>query len=126
MNSLTIIGNLTADPESRTTSQGKQVTTFTVAVSKRGKPEEADFFRVSAWDKLADNCKRYLAKGRKVAVTGSVSASAYKANDGQARASLEVSAVTVEFLTPKAEQEPAAPAKPKQDEYLSGDDKLPF
>ena len=111
MNNLTIIGNLTADPESRTTQQGKQVTTFTVAVQKRGKPDEADFFRVSAWDKLADNCKRYLAKGRKVCVVGPVSASAYTANDGKPRASLEVSAGTVEFLTPKGEQEQAKPGK---------------
>lgn len=57
MNNLTIIGNLTRDPETRATSTGKDVCSFTVAVNRRGKDAEADYFRVSAWDKLADNCR---------------------------------------------------------------------
>ena len=77
---------------------------------------EADFFRVSAWRQLGENCSRYLAKGRKVSVVGTVSASAYTGNDGQAHASLEVQADDVEFLTPKGEagenQAPAATRNP--------------
>ena len=102
MNKLTIIGNLTRDPELRTTSSGINVCSFTVAVNRRrsanSNQPEADFFRVTAWRQLGENCQRYLAKGRKVAVTGSVSVSTYTGNDGTTRATLEVTADDVEFL----------------------------
>lgn len=101
MNALTIIGNLTRDPELRETSSGIKVCTFTVAVNRRhaseGQPE-ADYFRVSAWRGLGETCQKYLAKGRKVCVCGTVSASAYTAN-GTAYAALEVNAAEVEFLS---------------------------
>ena len=108
MNKLIIIGNLTRDPERRDTSNGKSVVTFTVAVNRRTSSDhpEADFFRVSAWDNLGDICYRYLAKGRKVAVTGRVEAHGYKDNHGVVRASLEVTANQVEFLTPRSQQDP--------------------
>ena len=109
MNKVFLIGNLTRDPEMRTTQSGVSVCSFTIAVNRRrfgnaeaGQPE-ADFFRISAWRQLGENCSRYLAKGRKVAVVGTVSASAYVGNDGQARANLEVNADEVEFLTPRGE-----------------------
>ena len=115
MNSLTIIGNLTGDPVHRTTASGKEITTFTVAVNRRG-GKDADFFRVSVWGEMGNTCAKYLSKGRKVAVVGSVSVSAYKTQSGEARGSLEVFAQSVEFLSPKAEQEQPAPkAEP---EYL--------
>ena len=102
---MTIIGNLTADPETRVTTTGKQVTSFTVAVNRRktaaNQNPQADFFRVTAWEELVINCKNYLAKGRKVAVVGAVSVSTYTTNNGEFRASLEVMANEVEFLTPK-------------------------
>ena len=105
MNHLTIIGNLTADPEKRATATGKQVVTFTVAVNRRktaaNQNPVADFFRVNAWEELGINCANYLSKGRKVAVTGSVSVSTYTTQNGEFRASLEVMAKEVEFLTPK-------------------------
>ena len=78
MNKLFIVGNLTRDPELRSTPSGDSVCDFTVAVNRRGRRDaqgtqpEADFFRVSAWRQLGENCAKYLAKGRKVAVTGSV------------------------------------------------------
>lgn len=105
MNKLMIIGNVTKDPEMRTTQSGIQVCSFTVAVNRRqngqnGHPE-ADFFRVTAWRQLGEICHKYLAKGRKVAVVGQVSVSTYTGNDGQTRANLEVTADDVEFLTPK-------------------------
>ncbi len=100
MNKLIIIDNLTRDPETRTTTNGHTVCTFTVAVNRRGSSEqEADFFRVSAWGKLGENCQRYLAKGRKVAVEGRVMANAYSGQDGSPMASLEVTAGEVEFLS---------------------------
>lgn len=104
MNRLTIIGNLTGDPEKRTTQTGKTVTSFTVAVNRRKKVDgqpDADFFRVSAWDQMGDNCAKYLAKGRKVAVIGSVSVRTYETQKGEFRASMEVLANDVEFLSSK-------------------------
>ena len=101
MNRLHIIGNITRDPESHTTQDGKFVCNFTVAVNRRKKVEnqpEADFFRVAAWGKLGESCQKYLAKGRKVAVVGPVSVNTFQAQDGSTKASLEVFAEDVEFL----------------------------
>ena len=103
MNKLTIIGNLTRDPELRTTPSGVNVCDFTIAVNRRRRQDqeqpEADFFRVSAWRERGDLCAKYLAKGRKVCVIGPVSVRTYTANDGTTRASLEVTADEVEFLS---------------------------
>lgn len=105
MNKLTIIGNLTADPELRTIPSGVNVCTFTVAVNRRyssNKEErQTDFFRVAAWRQLGENCARYLTKGKKVCVIGEVSARAFEGKDGALRASLEVTADEVEFLSPR-------------------------
>ena len=104
MNKLTIIGNLCQNPELRVTSQGISVCSFTVAVNRRNAKEgqpDADFFRVTAWRQLGENCGKFLAKGRKVAVVGPVSVSTYQANDGSTRAQMEVTADDVEFLSPK-------------------------
>ena len=113
MNKLTIIGNLTRDPEVRTTSTGVTVCSFTVAVNRRGRRDdqngqpEADFFRVTAWRQLADICGKYLAKGRKVCVVGAVSVHTFTGNDGTTRASLEVNADDVEFLSSRNDAEAA-------------------
>lgn len=106
MNRLIITGNCTKDPELRTTPNGKTVCTFTVAVNRRKKIDgqpDADFFRVSAWNELGDNCAKYLVKGKKVAVVGAVSVHTYSTQDGKHGASLEVVANEVEFLSPKSE-----------------------
>jgi len=116
MNKIFLTGNVTKEPEMRTTQSGKAVCNFTVAVNRRqqgqvGQPD-ADFFRVTAWNGLAQTCHMYLAKGRKVAVVGNVSASAYQGNDGKLRASLEVTADDVEFLSPRND------ADAKEDAYV--------
>ena len=144
MNKLFIIGNLTRDPETRTVSTGNTVCSFTVAVNRRraasanANQPEADFFRVSAWDKLGENCQRFLAKGRKVAVVGPVSVSSYEAKDGGGtRFSLEVRAEDVEFLSsrqddqasPVGSSQPASTAsQPRKDEGFTevDDEDLPF
>lgn len=142
MNRLTIIGNLTRDPELRSTQSGVSVCSFTVAVNRKqsaaqrqnGQQPEADYFNVSAWRELGENCAKWLIKGRKVAVTGPVSVRAYTRNDGSAGASLELQAQEVEFLTPKgdvaATAAPAAqaPAVDPQTGYeqVAMDDELPF
>lgn len=118
MNQLTIIGNLCKDPESRVTRDGVSVTSFTVAVNRRrssqsanGNQPEADFFYVSAWRQLGENCAKYLSKGRKVCVTGPVSCRTYTGNDGTTRASMEINATDVEFLSTKADDEHAAASR---------------
>lgn len=126
MNKLTIIGNLTRDPETRVTQSGSSVCSFTVAVNRRGQDDKTDFFRVSAWNKTGETCQKYLAKGRKVAVTGPVSVSTYTGQDGKTYANLEVMAQDVEFLTPKAEQAAQAPAAPNNGYQEVTDDDLPF
>ena len=114
MNKIVLIGNLTNEPEKRATNNGTSVTSFTIAVNRRGK-EQTDFFRISAWRALADTCAKYLAKGRKVAVVGELQARTYDGKDGKTRVSLEVQADEVEFLSP-AETKPTA-NQPKVDEW---------
>ena len=107
MNKLMIIGNVVREPELRTTATGKSVCTFSVAVNRRKKTEgqpDADFFRVSTWEGLADNCNKYLTKGKKVAVSGAVSVHPFLNSKGEASASLEVLAQEVEFLSPRQEE----------------------
>lgn len=104
MNKLFIIGNLTRDPELRnvrTQDSEVSVCDFTVAVNRKGGSNEADYFRVTAWRGLGENCQRFLAKGRKVAVVGPVSCRTYQASDGSTRATLEIKADEVEFLSPR-------------------------
>ena len=109
MNKIILIGNLTRDPEVRSTPNGVTVCTFTIAVNRRFAPQggekQADFFRINAWRQLGENCSRYLAKGRKVAVTGELQARTYEANDGSTRMSLDVSADEVEFLSPRGQED---------------------
>lgn len=114
MNKLTIIGNLTKDPELRTTTTGVNVCTFTVAVNRRktqgNQNPEADFFKVTAWRERGELCAKFLRKGRKVCVIGPVSVSTYTGNDGATRANLEVTADEVEFLSPRVSDSEEAPA----------------
>ena len=102
-----IIGNLTKDAESRVTQTGKSVCNFTVAVTRRhgGDAQETDFFRVTAWNQLADICAKYLKKGKKVYVSGPASVTTFKGQDGSVKASVNITADEVEFLSPKEAQE---------------------
>lgn len=98
MNKIILVGNLTKDPETRTTPNGKTVCNFDLAVNDR--QGNATYFRISAWEKQGENCQRYLSKGKKVMVTGPVSARAYTDRNGKANVSIEVTANEVEFLSP--------------------------
>lgn len=125
MNRVFLIGNLVRDPELRTTQSGVAVCTFTIAVNRRktaqaGHPE-ADFFRVTVWRQLGENCGKWLIKGKKVSVVGTISASAYIGNDGQAHANLEVTADEVEFLSPtNTAPEEAKPQQPARAQDFRG------
>ena len=106
MNRVIITGNLTKDPESRTTQSGVASTTMDVAVQRRfvdkqtGK-READFLRVVCWRQTAEYVQKYATKGTKVAVEGSVQTRSYDAQDGSKRFVTEIIADQVEILTPR-------------------------
>lgn len=118
MNKVILIGNLTRDPEKRQTQDGRSVCNFTLAVNKRTSRDhpEADYFRVTAWDQTADNCAKYLAKGRKAYVEGPVHLEQYTDRDGVIRYNLRVDARAVEFLTPRSDAAASAPSAPAVDE----------
>lgn len=102
MNNVVLIGRLCDEPEVKTTSGGVAVCTFRLAVQRRFANSqgvrEADFLNVVAWRQLAELCARYLSKGRKVAVEGSVQTRSYDAQDGSKRHVTEIVADSVEFL----------------------------
>lgn len=127
MNKLTIIGRLCNDPELRATSTGLNVCNFTVAVNRRksgnNQQPETDFFRVSAWRQLGENCAKFLHKGSKVCAVGPVSVRTYQTNSGETRASLEVVADDVEFLSPK---DAPAPVDAGSGMQIVDPDGLPF
>ena len=108
MNRMVIIGNVVADPEVRSTSNGTTVCLFTVAVNRRfankDGDRQTDFFRVNAWRQLGEVCAKHLSKSKKVAVIGELQARTYEAKNGETRMSLDVAADEVEFLSPKDEE----------------------
>lgn len=99
MNSVVLTGNLATDVEVKDVGDDKQVANFVLAVD-RGGSEEADFFRVSAWNKQAELCGRYLSKGRRIGVDGRLRSSSWEDGDGNKRSSVDVVAHHIEFLSP--------------------------
>ncbi len=110
---LYIIGRLGKDPEMRFTPNGSPVTTFSVATDRQYTGpdgvlvKETAWFRVAAWGKLAESCNTYLAKGKLVLVEGRLNVDGatggprtWVAQDGTVRASFEMTAMTVRFLSP--------------------------
>ena len=142
MNKAILIGNLASDPETRTTQSGIAQCTFRLAVQRRFANQqgvrEADFLQIVCWRQTAELCARYLSKGRKVAVEGSIQTRSYDAQDGTKRYVTEIVAENVEFLSSRDEGSrgdfaPAAPAPaPRQAAPAAGgftevdDDELPF
>lgn len=127
MNQLTIIGNLTRDPETRTTGNGKTVCNFDVAVNKKtADGDKPTYFRVAAWGKTGEVCQQWLEKGRKVAVTGEVSARAYMGKDGEPKCSLEVMANNVEFLSARSAEKPTGGTMEEKGFAPIPDSDLPF
>ncbi len=100
---LTIVGNLGNEPTMKYTTDGKAVTTFSVAASNR--KDETTWFRVSVWDKQAETCNQYLHKGSKVLVEGRLKAEppVFQKKDGTWASSYEVTAENVRFLSGKDE-----------------------
>ncbi len=108
MNKVILIGNLTRDPELTETPSGIAVCRFAIAVSRdyansEGN-RETDFFNITVWRGRAENCGKYLKKGNKVAVYGSIQTRSYEDKDGIKRNITDIVASEVEFLTPKSSQ----------------------
>lgn len=107
MNKIITIGNLTKDVELRSTQNGKSVATFTVAVQRAFKVDgqpEADFFPVVVWGVQGENCAKFLSKGKKVAIVGSLQNRSYDDKNGNKRSITKIVASEVEFLTPKGNE----------------------
>ena len=104
LNKVMIIGNLGKDPEMKYTPQGTPITTFSVAVSRTRKSsdgqviDETEWFRVVAWERLAETCNEYLRKGSKVYVEGRLQTRKYTGQDGQERQIVEVVAQEMQML----------------------------
>jgi single-strand DNA-binding protein len=110
VNSVVLTGNLATDVEVKDLGEDRQVANFVLAVD-RPSGEEADFFRVAAWNKQAELCGRYLTKGRRIGVDGRLRSSSWEDGDGNKRTSVEVVANRVEFLSPPPGSESAASAE---------------
>ena len=105
MNKVILVGNLTRDPELITTAKGVSLCRFSLAVQRRFAGQdgerEADFINIVVWRGQADNCYKYLKKGSKCGIVGSLQTRSYDAQDGTKRYSTDVVADEVEFLSTK-------------------------
>lgn len=135
MNRVFLIGNLTRDPELAVTNSGVSVCRFSIAVSRRFSnaegERETDFFNIVVWRAQGENCNKYLKKGSKCAVVGSLQNRSYDAQDGSKRTVTEIVADEVEFLTSKTAGNDGAPERVENKKEVTelepiDDDNLPF
>ena len=132
MNKAIMVGNLTRDPEHRTTPNSLSVTTFSIAVQRRFTQGEikADFFSIVTWRGLADNCAKYLQKGSKVGIVGALQTRQYDDKNGVRRYVTEIIADEVEFLSSKGasefREEPSKSAGQPSADDLFGDELAAF
>lgn len=133
MNKVLLIGNLTRNPELSETASGVSVCRFSIAVSRdytnADGNRETDFFNITAWRGLAETCNKYLVKGTKVAILGSLQNAFYEDKDGIKRFVTNVIANEVEFLSPKQadNEEQVASTKRERPELVEiTDNSLPF
>ena len=105
MNKVILIGNLTRDPELVTTNNGISLCRFGLAVQRRYSSNdgerEVDFFNIVVWRAPAENCYKYLKKGSKVGISGSIQTRSYEGNDGTKKYAFDIVAEEVEFLASK-------------------------
>ena len=131
MNKAIITGNLTRDPQQRTTSSGISVTSFTVAVQRRFKQDgqqQADFIPVTCWRGLAENVAKYCTKGSKVGVVGTIQTRNYDDANGVRRYVTEIVADEVEFLGSNGQGKVTGDAPKDIEDFQPMDDdaELPF
>ena len=107
MNVVTLIGNLATDVELKSVADGKRIASFVLAVDRPSKDGGADFVRIAVWERQAELCDRYLAKGKRVGLDGRLHSRSWEDADGTRRSALEVVANRVEFLSPPSGEEAA-------------------
>lgn len=104
MNKIILIGGLVRDPETTTSNNGTTICKFSLAVKREFKNEngeaETDFFNITVFGKMGDNCGKYLKKGSKCCVVGRLQNRSYDAQDGTKRYVTDIIANEVEFLSP--------------------------
>jgi len=136
MNKVILIGNLTKAPEGGETSLGISYSRLSIAVNRPFTDEngerQADFFNVTVWRAQAQNCVRYLCKGKKVCVVGRLQNRVYEDRDGNKRMATDIIAEEVEFLSPasnstETDQTPTkAKTTPPKPQLEAVDEDLPF
>lgn len=134
MNKVYLIGNLTRDPEISTTTSGISMCRMSIAVGRRFTNaeggRETDFFNITAWRGTADNCAKFLKKGNKVAVSGSIQTRNYERPDGTKGFSVDIVADEVEFLSSRNDGSEGGVSVgstgPVSDLQPIDDDNLPF
>ena len=132
LNSIVIMGRLTATPELKTTNSGISVTSFTVAVDRRfqkqGEEKQTDFLNVVAWRQAADFVCKYFNKGDMIAVQGELQTRRYEDKDGNKRTATEIVAENVSFCGGKKDSTQAAAQTGESfEDYTAGnEDDLPF
>ncbi len=131
MNKVYLIGNLTKDPELSQTNSGISVCRFTLAISRRFQnadgERETDFLNIVVWRGQADNCHKFLKKGSKCAVSGSIQSRSYDAQDGTKRYVTEIVADEVEFISTNRNTDSSTGRKEEvSDLEPIDDDTLPF
>jgi single-strand DNA-binding protein len=104
VNSVNLTGNLATDVELKDLGEEKKVAKFLLAVDRRSKDGGADFLWISVWDRQAEICERFLAKGRRIGVEGRLRSRTWDDSDGNKRREVEVVAHSVEFLSPPPEE----------------------
>lgn len=114
LNCVTLMGRLVADPELRTTTTGKEVATFCIAVdrsyAKAGEQRQADFINIVAWEGSAKFVSNYFAKGSMIAIQGAIQTRNYEDKNGNKRTAFEVIAKEISFCGGKNENSPAPTA----------------
>ena len=129
INQVILLGRLTRDPEQRTTASGKNVVSFSIAVDRQSQDDQADFFNITAWDKLGDLVMQYLSKGRRVFIQGRLRQDSWEDKDtGKRQSRIEVTASDVTFLDgPSGDNSgSAAPKTTKKEEVVTEIDDKPI
>ena len=107
MNNVTLIGNLATEVEIREVGSDLKVANFLLAVDRPG-DDDADFVRITAWNRQAEVCAEFLTKGRRVAVDGRLRSSSWEDAEGKRRTTIEVVAKSVEFLSGPSDRNDSA------------------
>ena len=129
INQVILLGRLTRDPEQRTTASGKNVVSFSIAVDRQSQDDQADFFNITAWDKLGDLVMQYLSKGRRVLIQGRLRQDSWEDKDtGKRQSRIEVTASDVTFLDgPSGDNSgSAAPKTTKKEAVVTAIDDKPI